>query len=471
MLAHQPGPNRAVQRQLPVAALALLFACLYALSLGRGFYTSDGDVMFHTAEALIRRGTFALAPDPTLPQIVPGSDGRFYGKYDPGLPLLIAPLFALGDWLARLNDAHRAGTAALFALAVPALAAALTVPALALVADEIGAGRPAPGIALAAGLATPLWPYARTLFPEAVLALTLTGAVGCVLRAGHADAYRAAWLLAAGAALGVGMLVRAAFAIYAFPLALLALTYPHARGFGAVAGRLLTLAVGAAPFMAALAWHNALRFDDPLRFGYAGEGFTTPLWRGVTGLLFSPGRSVFLYAPPLVLSALLWPRFRRAHPAPATFLFTAWGVAMAFYGTWWAWHGGWSWGPRFLVPLIPLSLLPLTALPLARGWRWAALGLGALGVGVQMLAVLVDVTPHYAALAARGAGFERALFAAEDAPLLAAARRALDGATEPLALFHLGGLGLPVTWTVGLPFLCIVGLLIGAWRVAAWGRH
>ena len=264
--------------------------------------------------------------------------------------------------------------------------------------------------------------------------------------------------------------VRAAFAIYAFPLALLALTYPHVRGPRAAVGRLATLAAGAAPFVAALAWHNALRFDDPLRFGYAGEGFTTPLWRGVTGLLFSPGRSVFLHAPPLILCALLWPRFRRAHPAPATFLLAVGGVALAFYGTGWAWHGGWSWGPRFLVPLIRSACSARGAAP-ARGWRLAAFGTVALGVGVQALAVLVDVTPHYAALASRGEGFERALVALGDAPLLAAARRALDGTTEPLALFHLGGLGLPATWTAGLPLACVAGLLIGAWRVAAWARR
>jgi len=44
--------------------------------------------MFLTTDALAEQGDFALTPDPGLPQIVAGTDGTYYGKYDPGLPLL-----------------------------------------------------------------------------------------------------------------------------------------------------------------------------------------------------------------------------------------------------------------------------------------------------------------------------------------------------------------------------------------------
>src|SRR3972149_5009897 len=83
----------------------LLFACLYVLSLGRGFYSSDGEVMFKTTAALVERGTLVLEPD--LPPIVRGSDGRFYSKYDPGLPLLGVPFYVTGDQIGAINQAHR----------------------------------------------------------------------------------------------------------------------------------------------------------------------------------------------------------------------------------------------------------------------------------------------------------------------------------------------------------------------------
>lgn len=460
-----PATRTGVNRRAPGGAIFLLLACLYALFLGGSFYTSDGDVMFHTAAALAQRGTLALAPDPALPQIVAGREGRYYARYDPGLPLIAAPFYALGDALAQVNHAHRTALAALAVLLVPVLAAAGAAAILGRLAGDLFGARRGTGIALAAGLATPLWPYARTLFPETVLACALVGAVALAVRAARRDDPRAWDWIAAGAVFGAGMLVRAAFAIYALPLAILVLLAPRVRNPRAAIRRLAALGLGLLPFVLALLAHNALRFGDAFRSGYPGEGFTTPPWEGIAGLLVSPGKSAFLYAPPLALSAILWPRFRRAEPALGVFLLAAWIAALAFYGSWWAWYGGWCWGPRFLVPLIPLSLLPLGMLPAARRWRLAAILLIALGVGVQVIGARVDATPQAAALDASGAALGRALFTPDESPLVWAAREAAAGHTEPLALFSLADTGLPPTWSVGAPLLCAVGVVAGAWRI------
>ena len=37
------------------------------------------------------------------------------------------------------------------------------------------------------------------------------------------------------------------------------------------------------------------------------------------------------------------------------------------YAKWYMWHGGYSWGPRFLVPVIPFVSLVAGA-----GWDWLA---------------------------------------------------------------------------------------------------
>ncbi|MBN2304647.1 MAG: hypothetical protein JXQ72_09235, partial [Anaerolineae bacterium] len=109
----------------PAWAVFLALACLYMLSIGRGFYTSDGDVMFQTTAALVERGTFALPSDPALPQIIAGADDiTYYSKYDPGLPLLMVPFYAAGDQIGAINRAHRYSLAALAVLLVPALSAA-----------------------------------------------------------------------------------------------------------------------------------------------------------------------------------------------------------------------------------------------------------------------------------------------------------------------------------------------------------
>jgi len=438
-------------------AVWLAFACLYALSLGRGFYSSDGDVMFQTTAALAERGTFELAPDPALPQIVAGTGGAAFSKYDPGLPLVGVPFYVLGDWLGAVNHAHRYRLAATAILLVPAWSAAGALAGLAALAGSLFPARRAVCVALAAGTSTLLWPYARVLFAEATLACALTLATFAIWRAGHGGGR--VWWIAAGVAFGAGIATRAALAIYALPLAVLIIRLSYGDGRLVLGRRLAAVALGAAPGLALVLWHNALRFGDPLASGYAGEGFTTAPWTGAAGLLFSPGKSVFLYAPPLLASVLLWPRFRRAQPALADFLALAWIVAPAFFGAWWAWHGGWSWGPRLLVPLVPLSCLPLGALPDRRRWRALVAALAIAGIGVQLAGVLANTVPHYAALVGAGEGGYHAIhYTPGESPLVAAVERLLDGDTEPLALFHLAGTGLPRTWTVGAPLVLLIGL-------------
>jgi hypothetical protein len=49
----------------------------------------------------------------------------------------------------------------------------------------------------------------------------------------------------------------------------------------------------------------------------SGEGFTTPIWQGLWGLLFSPYRSVFLHTPLFVASVLAFVPFYRRHRSEA----------------------------------------------------------------------------------------------------------------------------------------------------------
>ena len=122
---------------------------------------------------------------------------------------------------------------------------------------------------------------------------------------------------------------------------------------------------------------------------------------GLYGLLLSPGKSLFLYAPPLLLSVLGLPFFLRAKGRLA-FVFVATPlVYLLVYGSKGVWHGG-GWGPRYLVPALPF--LALWALPVwdavlrpgrGRGTvalRAAAAVLVVVGVGVQLLGVAKQVT-------------------------------------------------------------------------------
>ena len=190
-------------------------------------------------------------------------------------------------------------------------------------------------------------------------------------------------------------------------------------------------------------WHNWVRFGSPLDSGYADEGFTTPLYVGLYGLLFSSGKSIFLYSPIALLSAagLAW--LWRSRPAEALLAAAVALVTLVYYAAWWAWYGGWAWGPRFLVPTLPFLVLPIGALLLARGWaRWAALALTVVGVGVQALGVLVDFNPYIVAITGGDPAVEpQYLFLPWLSPIVGHLRYLLAGEHIAMNAFDLTRLG------------------------------
>ena len=106
-----------------------------------------------------------------------------------------------------------------------------------------------------------------------------------------------------------------------------------------------------------------VRRRSPFSSGYEGDhgfvtlmpysarsGFSYPLAFGVLAILFSFGKGLALFVPGL------WLLFKRpSRPTPDT-LRQFQRLSIAFlsglilvYAKWWAWNGGWFWGPRFLL--------------------------------------------------------------------------------------------------------------------------
>lgn len=130
-----------------------------------------------------------------------------------------------------------------------------------------------------------------------------------------------------------------------------------------------------APLVAAVAlimleaW---IRRGGPLATGYAGDhgvrtilpysgrpGFSYPLLFGIASILFSFGRGLLFYMPGLLLWFGVETR-RLAQSCRSTIVLMLLFVAglVLVYAKWWAWYGGFSWGPRFFTfAAIPASLL------------------------------------------------------------------------------------------------------------------
>jgi hypothetical protein len=84
---------------------------------------------------------------------------------------------------------------------------------------------------------------------------------------------------------------------------------------------------------------------------YSGRpGFSYPLFFGVLSILLSFGKGLLFFAPGLLLpvaadAADVPARLRQCYQYCLLFLV---GLVIA-YAKWWAWYGGFFWGPRFLL--------------------------------------------------------------------------------------------------------------------------
>src|SRR5439155_14609747 len=104
--------------------------------------------------------------------------------------------------------------------------------------------------------------------------------------------------------------------------------------------------------------------------GYpSDQGFRANLWPGAWGLLAHPNKSIFLFAP--LVAALpfgLWALRRRGQPALAALTASILIVGFLAAASWSVWWGGWTWGPRLLLPAV-IPVLPVLAPWIGRSAR------------------------------------------------------------------------------------------------------
>jgi len=127
--------------------------------------------------------------------------------------------------------------------------------------------------------------------------------------------------------------------------------------------------VGTIPALSLLLLYNFLCFDNPFVTGYyydllydytsIASVFSTNPLVGLYGLLFSPGRGLFVYSPILILSIPGFFYFFKSNKEEAILFLLAFLVILSFYSTYTWWHGGLSFGPRFLTDVLPSFVLPL----------------------------------------------------------------------------------------------------------------
>ena len=105
-------------------------------------------------------------------------------------------------------------------------------------------------------------------------------------------------------------------------------------------------------------YYNFIRYGSVWTFGYEDEGFTTPVVEGIYGLFFSFGRGLILYSSVTVVCLLFFLFNYQKIERKLRFCLGAFAVFFSFYVVlyckWGTWSGGFCWGPRYLLPFLPV---------------------------------------------------------------------------------------------------------------------
>ena len=127
---------------------------------------------------------------------------------------------------------------------------------------------------------------------------------------------------------------------------------------------------------------------------YSGKpGFSNPLFFGLISLLFSFGKGIFFFAPGLLLPIRkTLHTFREAIHVDLWAIYSLWicfliGLLL-IYSPWWSWHGGWFWGPRFLLfASIPASFV----LAIRLQWHHTSLRVNIITLLILCLSIWVGI--------------------------------------------------------------------------------
>lgn len=317
---------------------------------------------------------------------------------------LLAPFYALSMMLPGVGSFQAA-----LLLNIVVTAATATVVYLAL-AELHYSARQRLAAGLAYGLCTLAWPYSHYLFREPAAGLALLAATWGVLRFWRTG--RLLPLLSAAGAFACAVAIKQTTLAFltVYGVVLFVWVYrslrsrrpstaaahrasPAQEALPAIILKRLPAGARAATALAAIAL-------GVLALVWLADRVPAYVWTlprpGIFAALWvSPGWGLIIFSPVLILAGIGAVALTRQHPVAA---WVSWGGGLLYVllsttnPFWW---GYWAFGPRQLVPLLPLFCLTL---PAGYGWLAARLGsagkalalaLAAVSLGVQFLGVTV----------------------------------------------------------------------------------
>jgi hypothetical protein len=473
------------RRPLPTAALLFLFFnFLYLL-------TSTGRV--HTIDeisAVIQTESITLHATTAVPQAVGsnvyygkiGRDGLPHSAYPPGQSLAAVPWYALGRFvIARLPGVSGDINDIVVSMTCTwsnATLAALAITFVFLLADSMGLKRSESVVtAVIVGLATPIFVYSGWFFSEPLTTVCWLGAAYSLFGLPGDQPITARRAAIAGLLLGFALFIRPTNVLASFVFIGAVSVRDRQRAIKPVV--ILCAVVGVLGM--AFLLRNLHLYGSMFDFGYpkyAEAGRETSSfdvsWRlGLYAFLFSPGKSVLLFCPPIVLAIAGLPRLWRRNRGLAFVCLFVPLVYLLLFSHYSNFEGGYCYGPRYMVPSLILLCVALASwfVDPPRWWRRGLAAAFVLGLAVQLIGLSTNVIEDMVSHHYYDARYYYQIGYSPIAGQLRLIAKYMSGAPAPLGMgfdrwfLFAPKAGMP-HWIIGvLLTIMIVGLLLSGWKL------
>ena len=311
----------------------------------------DAELRYQVTKSIVNKGTLTVSEDIGIP----GKDGRYYSFYGLGQSILAIPLYLLSKPITGiLRTDPKYASEFMFSflnILLVSLICVLLFKFLLLLGYSYKVSLSS---TLALGLSTPLWFYAK--YPTDLVPIAFFILLSFFL------AYKGRFFLSA-LSLGFAIITRE-HAILALPSLFVLLTiFPKERRMRYT----MNIILGLLPFAMIAFGYNYYRYGNIFLssasgfpygggavWGNGGSPWGNFIPYGIYGLFLSPGKGLLFYAPVVLLALISISKFLKTHKR----LGIASLLVIVFYVIMFSFHRGWSggrysFGPRFLIPILP----------------------------------------------------------------------------------------------------------------------
>jgi hypothetical protein len=375
--------------------------------------------MYLLTQALVENQNLSFSESVTVAE----TQGHQYSKYGLGMSVLAIPFYILGKVLSALLGIEASMATQFTVSMINAILTAFSCVMIYHFALDRLNFRSSTGLFLAAGfgLSTIAWYYSEDFMSEPATTLFLLSAVYFTTNPNKES--KKISLLIAGIFLACAVSCRLAtllavpgFIFYHW------IMWKDQQKVSEIGADIFRAALPVAVALIIIMAYNYVRFEDIFESGYEKGGFGGRFLVGLFGILFSPGKSIFLYNPLTIFGCLAFKRFIAVNKKVA--LFFSWLIVshLLMFSSWHSWPGGMGWGPRLMLVVMPYLIIPVGYLweAFTKEIKLALLVALVLGVVVQISSITVNISRYYYEMSRQfgTAGHEKLLFSLEQSPLI-----------------------------------------------------